>query len=98
MSEPIKQGELYRKAFENFRCEPYDWVCVAPTKDYPENERLITIEQVRKVLDAARADFPKYPTPLPEKDYTKDKWAWMLDEWDSKVQDWFKRWFGGVPL
>lgn len=47
-----------------------------------------------KVVDEAKKDLPPYPEPLSEKEYTSDKWIGMLDQWDSDMQKWIKKWFG----
>ena len=48
-----------------------------------------------KILDEAKADFPKYPASLSEKEFTQKKWDALLDKYDSEVNKWFEKWFGG---
>lgn len=55
---------------------------------------LITAKKVLEIVEEeVRKNFPPYPEPLPEKEYTKKKWYAMLDEWDSEVQKWYVEWF-----
>ena len=56
----MTEGELKKRILKEFKCEAYEWVCTAPEKDYTDNERYVTVETIKTVIDEATKEFPHY--------------------------------------